>query len=596
VEHRNPNQSIQLAIFIALFLSIFCNTKAWAVNVGSDTTLNADTSVQQNINAANVTLTNNAVIELSNTDPTVRIRSNGVTVTNNVGASIIQSSGGNRAVRVDDNQTNFTLNNSGTISSTGGKAVNLRLGSTSIINNNSTGTITATKNTLMFSNSGGTINNSGTLSSTTTDGPAINSDGTSTGLTINNNIGGVITAVSSSSTVRLDDGNTLINNGSITNTGTGFSIDFNDNNSTVTLKEGSILVGTIDISDGTTGNTIQVEQGYGQTYFYDTTGTGAYTVQDLSGNAIVKGSAGSVGQGAQESMDELLGLRTYNLRSALKRYSAFPKHLIEDELYIEPFSYYSKRGSNSSILSYENYGYGLNFIYPIKSKKFDLILTVEKSELEIQRDHDVSNINFLAGINATDLISLGPWKASGFLVAGMGLHNGKRRVFTNTTASGLLDVRSDYKNYEVITGSHANYSFSSGINTWDTEVGLTFGYSLTPDYREHAFFRWGERHLVQGSIHVGEQLTSKVNSKLNVIVGAELEHRTVLTGREQSYSINKTLAKSRNGQFWQNSVAGKLGANYSFNNNMFAYLNIDSRFSNLIRGTYGASVGLKLNF
>ena len=75
-----PNQSIQLAIFIALFLSIFCNTKAWAVNVGSDTTLNADTSVQQNINAANVTLTNNAVIELSNTDPTVRIRSNGVTV------------------------------------------------------------------------------------------------------------------------------------------------------------------------------------------------------------------------------------------------------------------------------------------------------------------------------------------------------------------------------------------------------------------------------------------------------------------------------------------------------------------------------------
>ena len=44
------------------------------------------------------------------------------------------------------------------------------------------------------------------------------------------------------------------------------------------------------------------------------------------------------------------------------------------------------------------------------------------------------------------------------------------------------------------------------------------------------------------------------------------------------------------------SIAGKLGANYSINNNMVAYVNIDSRFSNLIRGTYGASVGLKLNF
>ena len=155
-------------------------------------------------------------------------------------------------------------------------------------------------------------------------------------------------------------------------------------------------------------------------------GTGTYTVEDLSGNAIVKGSAASVGQGAQETVDERLGLRTFNLRSALKRYSAFSKNLIEDELYVEPFSYYSKRGSNSSILSYDNYGYGLNLIYP-KSNKLDLILTVEKSELAIQRDHDVSSTNFLAGFNARDFLSIGSWKASGFFVAGMGWHDGKRR-------------------------------------------------------------------------------------------------------------------------------------------------------------------------
>ena len=357
-----------------------------------------------------------------------------------------------------------------------------------------------------------------------------------------------------------------------------------------------ILVGKIQLETGTTGNTIQVNQGYGQTYFYDTTGTGDYTVEDLSGNAIVKGSAGSVGQGAQESIDERLGLRTYNLRSALKRYLAFPKDLIEDELYVEPFSYYSKRGSNTSILSYENYGYGLNFIYPLKSNKFDLIFTLEKSELELERDHEVSNTNFLAGFNAREFLSLGPWKTSGFFVAGVGWHDSKRRIFTNTTSSGLLDVTSNYKSYEVITGSHANYSYSSGANTWDTEVGLTFGYSLTPDYRERAFFSWEERQLWQGSVHIGETLTSKVNDKLTVTVGGELEHRTVLTGREQSYAINGTTADSRNGQFWQNSVAGKLGANYSMNNNMIAYVNVDSRFSDRTRGTYGASVGVKLNF
>ena len=91
-------------------------------------------------------------------------------------------------------------------------------------------------------------------------------------------------------------------------------------------------------------------------------------------------------------------------------------------------------------------------------------------------------------------------------------------------------------------------------------------------------------------------MTSKVNDKLTVTVGGELEHRTVLTGREQKYVINGTGAESKNGQFWQNSVAGNLGANYSMNNNIAAYVNLDSRLSDYNRRTYGASVGLKINF
>ena len=588
-------ESVFATLFFGLFLSIFCAPKAYAANVGTDTTLNSDTTdTQQNINVDDVTLTNNAVLNLTNANNTVLVQTqDGVTVTNNSGASIINSNS-TSAVR-GITATNLTVNNSGTIQSTATFGMFISGNSTFTINNNSGATITATNSTVVFTDSGGTLNNSGTIIATDNGSTqAISSGNTSAGLIINNNVGGVITG-SGTRIIKLDTGDTVTNFGSITNTGTGNSIFFDENDSTLILKEGSILVGKIDVSTGT-GNTIQVEQGYGQTYFYETTGTGTYTVQDLSGNEIVKGSAGSVGQGAQESIDERLGLRTYNLRSALKRYSAFPKNLIEDELYVEPFSYYSERGSNSSILSYENYGYGLNFIYPLKSKEFDLILTVEKSELELQRDHDISNTNFLAGFNAREFLSLGPWKTSGFFVAGMGWHDGNRRILTNATSSGELDVTSDYTSYEVITGINANYIYSSGINTWNTEIGLTSGYSLTPDYEESRYFTWEARQIWQGSIHIGESLTSKVSDNLTVTVGGELEHRSLLRGREQTYAINGTTADTRHGQFWQNSVAGKLGANYSINNNMVAYVNLDSRFSTLARGTYGASAGVKLNF
>ena len=167
MEHRNPYLSIHLVLLLALFFSIFCTIEAFGQTVISDDAqVNTDTSgtavsIQRRITSANVTLTVNALLERTSGASTVRVQSNGVTVTNNAGASIVHSSGSNKAVRVDANQTNFTLNNSGTISSTGDLALDTREGSTNTINNNSGGTITSTNGTLNFISSGGTINNSG---------------------------------------------------------------------------------------------------------------------------------------------------------------------------------------------------------------------------------------------------------------------------------------------------------------------------------------------------------------------------------------------------------------------------------------------------
>ena len=54
-------------------------------------------------------------------------------------------------------------------------------------------------------------------------------------------------------------------------------------------------------------------------------------------------------------------------------------------------------------------------------------------------------------------------------------------------------------------------------------------------------FSWEERQLIQGSLHVGEQFTSKINERLTLTVGGEVEHRVVLSGKEQTYKISDTI-------------------------------------------------------
>jgi len=75
-----------------------------------------------------------------------------------------------------------------------------------------------------------------------------------------------------------------------------------------------------------------------------------------------------------------------------------------------------------------------------------------------------------------------------------------------------------------------------------------------------------------------------------------MEHRLVLAGREQTYAINETPVDYKQGSFYESSVAGNLGVNYSLDNNTLAYLHIDNRFSNFTRGTYDASLGIQIKF
>ena len=83
---------------------------------------------------------------------------------------------------------------------------------------------------------------------------------------------------------------------------------------------------------------------------------------------------------------------------------------------------------------------------------------------------------------------------------------------------------------------------------------------------------------------------------MTLTAGGELEHRRVLAGREQTYKVSDTIVNYRHGSFYESSAAGNLGANVSLDNNTLAYLHLNSRFSDQTRGTYGASMGIQIQF
>ena len=99
-------------------------------------------------------------------------------------------------------------------------------------------------------------------------------------------------------------------------------------------------------------------------YYYKTSGSGTFNLQDLE-YQIVQGSAGSVGQGASETQDELLGYKSLNIRKSLNRYK---KNKNENKGWGETYGSFIKRDQNNSNLSlgYNFLNLGVNFNLSIR--------------------------------------------------------------------------------------------------------------------------------------------------------------------------------------------------------------------------------------
>ena len=191
----------------------------------------------------------------------------------------------------------------------------------------------------------------------------------STSTTITNNSRGVIYNNSNNETIRLGGSSTLTNAGKIENKKdpSKDAIDIEGNSSTITLKDGGIVIGKIRSAG--TSNTLKIQHGVGQSYFYETAGNDM-TLQDLDGNQVVKGSAGSVGQGGNENIDELLGYKSLNIRKSLDKFvkSEGFKNKKTEWQGIQATSLERKEHTKNLALGYEFYSLGVNIIRPLENE------------------------------------------------------------------------------------------------------------------------------------------------------------------------------------------------------------------------------------
>ena len=416
----------------------------------------------------------------------------------------------------------LTVINSGTIEATSSKAIQLLDAQNATITNKSGGTIFANTNAIVQQSAGTedaentTITNAGTIYSVN-DRAIYFYDG-ATNATLTNESGGIIYNTASDATVQIDTSSTLVNSGTIDNRNSpsniGIAIVGNDN--TITLKGKSILVGKID-GGTTTGNTLKFQHGVGQGYFYET--AGSFTLQDLDGNQVVKGSAGSVGQGGSETLDELLSYKSLNIRQFLNRYKD-SKNLYDGNGWGETYTSLLNRKEHATnlALEYDLFNVGANLISPLENS--DFILAFEAGVQDFEKDHKITYQNVSAGLYLPSnkyLLNL-----DSFILGGITLKEGERTILTNTTSSGKLDIDSNYQTFEV----------HSGVTKTNSKlipnVGLTGSFSITPSYDESKYYSWRNRKVGNVSIFLNDKYNILTSDNNNFNLGWLLDFRSLI--------------------------------------------------------------------
>ena len=593
----SPALLIRKFIITLIFVSI-CKV-ALSENVTDNKNISSHSTTQQvfTVDDKTLTISNNATLSVGQKSVIADNRS-GVTVTVNVGSEINTITSDNAIV--GKSSTNLTVNNSGKIYSEVAKAISFRKSSGANVSNNAGAIIYAARNTISGNTDdteNATITNSGTIYSTDASTNTIIFHAASTGNSIVNNSGGEIYTEGTGTTIKLGASSTLTNSGTIkTGSVSSNAINAAGSNNTITLKDDGKIIGIISSASGTTGNKLQMQHGFGQGYFYETSGD--FTLEDLDGNQVVKGSAGSVGQGGSETLDELLGYKSLNIRKSLNRYKKSKSFLEGNDSWGEAYVSNLKRKENTNNLAigYDHKTFGINLINPLQSSHF--MLSLEHSKQDLLQDHSITRYGLLTGLYFPQLKNLGKFETENFVSAGITLNDSERTILTNTTTSGILNVTDTYETYEVIAGKKFKYFDNLSNINLIPDIGITVGYSLTPSHSESKYFIWDKKHVANLTASLSDEYSIQISGNTNLSVGWIGDFRRLITEQKQKYEINSTKATFSPGNELKNEItfAGNIGLKHNFSKHGLISFNLDGSHSTQDTNSITGYIAMEIKF
>ncbi len=585
---KNLKHLIKIIFFVIIYQNL-----AYSIDIDDGGT----TTAKQTFTSADTTLT------ISNSSTLSNALNNMININGQDNGTVIIEAGSTAETTGTKSNTingasasGLTITNSGTIISASSKAINLTDAEDGSLTNNSGGIIQAKTNTISLLNNSGTtdnmtINNYGTIFATDSDNAGTNtikSDDSSTNVTINNFKGGHIYHTSASAVVVAGGSATLTNSGKIENKdgpsrnvitlSTGGATG-----ATLILKDSGIVIGKINITDS--GHTIKVNHGMGQSYYYDTTGGGSYDLEDLDGNIIVKGSVGSVGQGGNEILDEQLGHKSINLRKSISKFKRSEQYLNQDDAWTELFTSFEKRqGEKESLrLEHNNLRAGANIIQPGESS--NQIFLIETGRQEFSKDHNIDRISISTGLLTDGQQPKLNSNSETFFLLGVTYNNSTRRILTNTTTSGLLDIDDDYLSYDALYGTKF-------LNDMIPDISYSIGYSLTPSHEESHYYKWEKKDFINASVALSDEYSILSDDKSKLYFTWLADYRQVVLENTQEFKVNNVSASYKPDDDLSREIILTVGLDYEFQpleNNLFS-VNLDGLYSS--QETYGAQAKL----